>query len=180
MKILLHTCCGPCSIYPLRMLKGEGAFVMALWDNPNIHPYTEWKKRLDALKSHLLDEEIKLLPPVEYALKPWLRQMVYRESDRCRLCYHMRLTSAAKMAKRGKFEAFTTTLLYSKFQKHEVIKEVGEEVARSEGIDFYYRDYREGWKEGVERSKEKGMYRQQYCGCIYSEEERYAPKENKA
>jgi predicted adenine nucleotide alpha hydrolase (AANH) superfamily ATPase len=77
------------------------------------------------------------------------------------------------MAKRGKFDAFTSTLLYSKFQKHDRIRELGESVARAVGVPFVYRDFREGWKHGVETSKRLGMYRQQYCGCIYSEKERY-------
>jgi predicted adenine nucleotide alpha hydrolase (AANH) superfamily ATPase len=77
------------------------------------------------------------------------------------------------MAKRGRFDCFSTTLLYSKFQKHDEIKSIGEAVGKSAGITFYDNDFRAGWKEGVETSKRLGMYRQQYCGCIYSEKERY-------
>jgi len=77
------------------------------------------------------------------------------------------------MAKKGKFDFFSTTLLYSKFQNHELIKTFGESIGKSVGIPFYYEDFRTGWKEGIETSKQLGMYRQQYCGCIYSEKERY-------
>lgn len=79
------------------------------------------------------------------------------------------------MAKRGKFDAFSTTLLYSKFQNHELITTTGEAIAKSTGIPFYYRDFRPGWKEGIKASKDLNLYRQQYCGCIYSEKERYCP-----
>jgi predicted adenine nucleotide alpha hydrolase (AANH) superfamily ATPase len=77
------------------------------------------------------------------------------------------------LAKRGKFDYFTSTLLYSKFQNHDLIKSIGESVARSTGVPFWYEDFRSGWKEGIAKSKEAQMYRQQYCGCIYSEKERF-------
>ena len=85
----------------------------------------------------------------------------------------LRLTRAAQIARRGRFDAFTTTLLYSRFQKHDLIRSIAEGVAAQQGIPFYYRDFREGWSEGVRISKEIGMYRQAYCGCIYSEKERF-------
>jgi len=173
MKVLLHACCGPCSIVPVKGLKSEGARIMAFFDNPNIHPYTEWEKRHGAFAEHMEREGVRTMPTPAYDVTGWLRQVVFREGTRCRFCYHVRLVSAARMAKRGKFDAFTTSLLYSRFQKHELIREVGETVAAEEGIEFLYRDWRDGWKEGVEESKRLGMYRQQYCGCIYSEEERY-------
>jgi hypothetical protein len=77
------------------------------------------------------------------------------------------------MAKRGEFDYFSSTLLYSKFQKHDAIKSIGDAVGKSVGVKFYYDDFRKGWKEGVETSKTLKLYRQQYCGCIYSEKERY-------
>ena len=89
------------------------------------------------------------------------------------VCYEDRLKKTAMLAKRGKFDYFTTSLLYSKFQKHDIIRMVGETVAKSVGVPFYYRDFRIGWKEGVEESKRLGLYRQAYCGCIYSEKERF-------
>lgn len=176
MKILLHVCCGPCSIVPVKRLKGDGASIYALFDNPNVQPYTEWKRRFDAASEHLEREEVTLLPAPRYDITSWLRNVVHREARRCEFCYHSRLASAAKFAKRGKMDAFSTSLLYSKFQKHELIKELGEAVAKEEGIPFHYEDWRDGWKEGVDESKRLGMYRQEYCGCVYSEEERYLGK----
>jgi predicted adenine nucleotide alpha hydrolase (AANH) superfamily ATPase len=99
--------------------------------------------------------------------------VVFREAERCRFCYHLRLFAAARAAKEGKFDAFTSSLLYSKYQKHELIREIGEQAALEAGLPFYYEDFRQGWQAGQARSKELGLYRQQYCGCIYSERERY-------
>jgi predicted adenine nucleotide alpha hydrolase (AANH) superfamily ATPase len=110
-----------------------------------------------------------------YELERFIQNVVYRESDRCIHCYHDRLSVTARLAKRGKFDSFSTTLLYSKFQQHQTIKSVGESVGRAVGVPFLYNDFRTGWKEGVEVSKRLGLYRQQYCGCIYSEKERYYP-----
>jgi hypothetical protein len=93
-----------------------------------------------------------------------------------RFCYHDRLATAARYAKKGKFDGFTSTLLYSRFQKHDQIRSIGEAVGKSVGVPFHYRDFREGWRAGIEESRRLGMYRQQYCGCIYSEKERYYRK----
>lgn len=176
----MHGCCGPCSIVPTKRLKGEGASVYALFDNPNVHPFVEWDKRREAFAAHMEREEVTLLPTPEYDVATWLRNVVHREAKRCEYCYHVRLKSAARMAKKGKMDCFTTTLLYSKFQKHGLIRELGEAVAAEEGVEFLYRDWRDGWSEGVAESKALGMYRQQYCGCIYSEEERYKPSVKRA
>ncbi len=108
-----------------------------------------------------------------YPLEGFLRQVAFREEDRCRHCYRLRLVRTAQIAKSGGFSAFTTTLLYSRFQKHDLIRSIGEEVAGEYDIPFLYRDFREGWSEGVRISKALGLYRQPYCGCIYSEKERY-------
>ena len=108
-----------------------------------------------------------------YEPEGFIQNVVYREADRCRYCYHDRLRSTAMLARRGKFDCFSTTLLYSKFQNHELVKTIGASIGKSVGVPFFYQDFREGWKEGVETSKQLGMYRQQYCGCIYSEKERF-------
>lgn len=175
MKLLLHICCAPCSIYPLRVLGKDGIHVMGFFYRNNIHPYTECLKRQRALTAYADQVGLKLIVPEEYDLEGFLQNVVFREKDRCRFCYHDRLLSTALIAKRGKFDAFTTTLLYSKFQNHERIRSIGESVAKKSGIEFHYRDFRPGWKEGVDESKKLGMYRQQYCGCIYSEKDRYFP-----
>lgn len=109
-----------------------------------------------------------------YSPDSFFRQVAFREEERCRYCYHLRLSYVARIAKKSGFDAFSTTLLYSRYQKHDIIREIAEEVAGTRGISFHYRDFREGWFEGVRVSKEIGMYRQPYCGCIYSEMERYS------
>lgn len=173
MKILLHTCCGPCTIYPTEILRDEGFDVMGFFYRHNIHPYTECKRRQDTLQEYADQIDLKVIVQEDYDLEGFIQDVVYREADRCRHCYHNRLRTTALLAKRGKFDYFTSTLLYSRFQKHDLIQSVGESVGKSVGVPFYYQDFREGWKRGVEISKQLGMYRQQYCGCIYSEKERF-------
>jgi epoxyqueuosine reductase len=106
-------------------------------------------------------------------MEEFLRQVVFKENERCEYCLRHRLQYTDRMALTDKYDGFTTTLLYSKYQKHELIRELGEQVGLQLGIPFYYQDFRVGWTEGIKLSKELGMYRQQYCGCIYSEKERY-------
>ena len=173
MKILLHVCCGPCSIYPRSNLREAGHEVWGYFFNPNIHPYLEFQQRLDTFREYALQNELPTIINEEYALEDFLRRVVFREEERCRFCYHLRLQKTAQIAKRGKFDAFTTTLLVSPFQKHELIKEIAFSISQEVGLPFYYQDFREGFREGVLESKEKKMYRQQYCGCVFSEKERY-------
>ncbi len=173
MKILLHVCCAPCMIFPLRILREEGHEVHAFFYNPNIHPYMEYKKRLDTLKGYATQVGLHVICDGSYPCENFLRLVVFRENDRCRHCYQIRLTEAVRKAEELDYDAFTTTLLYSRYQKHDLIRQISEEVSRNSGISFFYRDFREGWAEGVRLSKEMGMYRQPYCGCIYSEKERY-------
>jgi len=173
MKILLHICCAPCAVYPVQVLTGQEHYVHGFFYNPNIHPYQEFARRAQALEEFAATQELPLIWDRSYDLEGFLRQVVFREAARCRFCYHLRLTAAARVARGGNFDAFTSTLLYSKYQKHELIREIGAQVAREVGLPFYYADFREGWRTGQEKSKEMGLYRQQYCGCIYSERERY-------
>jgi hypothetical protein len=121
----------------------------------------------------VMKEGLTIIGEKTYSLDAFFRQVAFREEERCRYCYQLRLSYVARIAKKGRFDAFTTTLLYSRYQKHDLIREVAECVAGTQGIPFLYRDFREGWSEGVRVSKEAGMYRQPYCGCIYSESERY-------
>jgi epoxyqueuosine reductase len=173
VKVLLHVCCAPCTIYPLRILREEVSEVCSVFINPNIHPYREYRKRLETLEAYAGREELPVIREDAYPMEEFLRQVAFREEERCRYCYDLRLTRAAQIAGRGRFDAFTTTLLYSRHQKHDLIRTIGERVATTSGIPFLYRDFREGWSEGVRISKETGMYRQSYCGCIYSEKERF-------
>ena len=173
MKLLLHTCCGPCTIYPLHVLQAQHHDVTGFFYRSNIHPLTECLKRQEALETYARSMDLKVILEEAYDLEGFLRRSVFREADRCRVCYHSRLEATAHLARKGKFDSFSTTLLYSKYQRHDDIKSIGEAMGRSAGIPFYYQDFRQGWKEGIKVSKDLGMYRQQYCGCIYSEKERY-------
>ena len=173
MKILLHICCGPCTTFPLVELRHERHAIEGYFYNPNIHPFKEFERRLGAVM--ILAEQTGLVVHYEkaYGLKEYLRAVVFHEEERCRRCYAMRLAATAQEAKRRGADAFSSTLLYSKFQRHELIRQVAEETAAAHDIAFYYRDFRPGWQEGIKLAKEMGLYRQPYCGCIYSEQERY-------
>jgi len=173
MKVLLHICCACCAIYPVQEFRKKGIEVFGFFYNPNIHPYQEYKKRLGTLREYSDKIDLRMIYRDEYRLEEFLQNVVFRENKRCRYCYYTRLKSAAQVAKKGKFDFFSTTLLYSKSQKHEEIKEIGSSLAKEHDIEFFYEDFRKGWSEGIAVSRDLGMYRQQYCGCIYSEKERY-------
>ena len=173
MKILLHICCGPCIIFPLKVLREEGHEIKGLFYNPNIHPRLEYRKRLETLLAYAGQQQLDVSHPEDYPFEKFLKNVVFREDERCFHCYSMRLAFAAREARMLNFEGFTTTLLYSKYQKHDMIKDLGVAMAEKYHVPFLYRDFRSGWSEGVRLSKVEGMYRQQYCGCIYSENERF-------
>jgi predicted adenine nucleotide alpha hydrolase (AANH) superfamily ATPase len=176
LKALIHICCANCLIYPLKTLRQEGWDCMGFFYNPNIHPYQEYQRRLAAVQAYEQEAAIQVIYRDDYDLEQFLRGVAFRENERCRFCYHLRLQATAQVAKRGKFAAFTSTLLHSKHQDHELIKSIGEQVGKEQGVKFLYQDFREGWKQGIEESKALGLYRQSYCGCIYSEKERYLQK----
>lgn len=173
MKVLLHTCCGPCTIYPLKILREKGHDVTGRFYNPNIHPYKEFTKRLQTLEEYADQVALPLLTEKTYGLKNFLRKVVFHEQGRCQFCYRMRLEDCARTAVLHGFSAFSSTLFYSKYQNHQQMKEIAEELAEKYQIEFMYHDFREGWQEGIDISVEKKLYRQPYCGCIYSEQERY-------
>lgn len=173
-SLLVHTCCGPCSTYTVQYWRQQRLEVAGCWFNPNIHPYMEHQQRLEAMQSFSQSVELPLFLPTGYDLVGFLRRVVGREAERCRECFHMRLSQAAALAKEKGFDAFTTTLLISPYQKHDLLQQVGEEVAKEQKVPFLYADLRPGFTESRKLSKELGLYRQQYCGCIYSEWERYA------
>ena len=173
MKILIHACCANCLLYPLEILSKEFSEIFVYWYNPNIHPYQEFLKRLEALKELEKKLNLRIIYNEHYDIVNFLRKVSFREAIRCNICYYERLKMTASVAKRGNFDFFTTTLLYSKHQKHKTIIEVAKELEKEKGVKFYYYDFREGWREGIEKSLQLGLYRQQYCGCIYSEQERF-------
>jgi len=178
MKILLHICCANCAIYPLERMKEKGDEAVGYFFNPNIHPFQEYQKRLDALKQYSERVGLKVIYRDEYLLEEFLKNVSHRVEERCQYCYSVRLETTACEAKKQSFDGFSTTLLQSTHQNHALIKETGERLAREMGIPFYYEDFRQGWRKGMEVSKAMGLYRQQYCGCIYSEKERFM-KSNK-
>lgn len=173
MKLLLHSCCGPCTIYPLSVLKTQNHEVTAYFNNPNIHPYKEFKRRLNTLKEYADAEKLPLVTENQYGLSEFLRKVVFKEHVRCPICYEMRLEKTATYAAENGFDGFTTTLLYSRYQNHAVIVDTCKKLAASHSLSFVYEDFRAGWQQGIDMSIEKAMYRQPYCGCIYSEQERY-------
>ncbi len=176
MKILVHICCAPCAMQVFPRLKEEFDEVMGLWYNPNIHPFREYQLRLDSVEKWVELSGVKVIYEGIYDIKSFLREIVYRESQRCLFCYRMRLTKTAIFAKKGKFDYFASTLLSSPHQKPRLIQDVAKEVAEEYSIKPYLKIIREGWKQNQELSRKLGLYHQQYCGCVYSEEERFKGK----
>ena len=172
-SVLLHVCCGPCAIYVVKSLRDKGLEVTAFWYNPNIHPFREHQLRLDAMKILAQSINLSLTVAEDYDMLRYFQAVVGHESNRCPDCYRLRMEKTAQVAKERRFDAFTTTLLISPYQKHDLIKELGEKLGNGKGVRFYYDDFRSGFREGHRLSKELGLYHQGYCGCIYSEWERY-------
>ena len=179
MNILLHTCCGPCALYPLRTLRSAGHDVTGFFHNPIIHPYQEYVLRRDAVVRMAEMESMPLIMQDNYDLEGFLSNVAAAPGQRCTYCYASRLRATARAATEGGFDAFSAALLYSRFQRHDEIRELGEQAGREFGIAFHYEDFRPGWQEGIRLSREQGLYRQQYCGCIYSEKDRYHPREKR-
>ncbi|MBI5047340.1 MAG: epoxyqueuosine reductase QueH [Deltaproteobacteria bacterium] len=173
MKLLVHICCGPCAIYPLKKILDGKIEVWGFFFNPNIHPYTEYQKRLEAVKILAEKMDVKMIYRDEYNLEEFLKNTISNIDARCGYCYSSRLEATAIAARENSFDYFSSSLLYSKYQDHELIRGIGKGIGERFGISFYYDDFRIGWKEGIQNSKDMGLYRQQYCGCIFSEKERY-------
>ena len=184
--LLLHLCCGPCALVPVQRLRDEGFEVTGYFANPNIHPLREYLARREALHEAAHRLKLPLICQDDvYDLPGWLAavQPVAANEDgaRCRWCYAGRLSLTAAAARAHGFDAFSTSLLYSRHQRHELIREEGERAAALLAPDgthdaFVYRDFRDGWEEGIALSKDWELYRQNYCACIYSEAERHAGK----
>jgi predicted adenine nucleotide alpha hydrolase (AANH) superfamily ATPase len=179
MNVLLHICCANCAIFPVEKIREEGHEVEGYFFNPNIHPYQEYQRRLEAMKQYSDKTGLQVIYRDEYLLEEFLRNVSHRVNERCHYCYSLRLEATAREAKVRGFDRFSTTLLQSTHQNHDQIRETGEQVGREAGISFYYEDFRQGRKKGLEVSKALGLYRQQYCGCIYSEKERFMGKAHK-
>ena len=168
-SVLLHACCGPCAEWPLNVLAGEGLDVAVFFFNPNIHPKFEWERRKTNLKILTQKRGIDLIVDDGYAEDLWMNN-AWKDAyeSRCHMCYDIRMKKVAIEAKARGFSAFTTTLLVSIYQKHELIVEAANRASAEVGIPFLYRDFREGFRKGQQMAREDGLYRQKYCGCIMS------------
>lgn len=171
--MLLHTCCGPCSTYTFHYWQDKGVPLTAFFYNPNIHPYQEYKRRRDTLVEYAGQQGIPVIVADDYDLEEFLARVAPHPSERCGDCYRMRLERTAAKAKELGESEFSTTLLISPYQNRELLVRVGHDLAAQYGLKFLDDDLRGGYRQSVEMSKENDLYRQPYCGCIYSEKDRY-------
>jgi predicted adenine nucleotide alpha hydrolase (AANH) superfamily ATPase len=179
MNLLLHACCAPCAALCVKSLREEGISHSLFWYNPNIHPYTEYEARRGCLAEFCCKEKLKLERHDEYGLRPFLSAVFNTMDNRCEICYSLRLEKTASFAAENGYQAFSTSLLISPYQKHEELKCAGEAAASKHGVSFLYRDFRPLFRESRENARAMGLYMQKYCGCVFSEEERYLKKDNK-
>jgi tRNA A37 threonylcarbamoyladenosine dehydratase/predicted adenine nucleotide alpha hydrolase (AANH) superfamily ATPase len=180
MKLLLHCCCAPCSASCLPVLRGEKIEPDLFWYNPNIHPYGEYLLRRGSLEKFADNESLKLKMVDEYGLRTFLGEVLpengIRCGVRCHKCYALRLEKAAFTAAQDGYDAFATSLLVSPYQDHDALRRIGEQAAAKYGVEFLYMDFRPSFREGQAQARAAGLYMQKYCGCIFSEEERYLQK----
>ena len=171
--VLLHTCCAPCSLSCIDPLRGEGIEPVAFWYNPNIHPWKEYQARRDCLLDYAPSIGMEVRVREDYGLREFVRAAAPDIDHRCAMCYRRRLEETARYAAEKGFPAFTTTLLASLYQDHDGIVRAAEEFAEKYGVRFLYRDFRPNFRTGNQRARELGFYMQKYCGCVFSEEDRY-------
>ena len=173
----------------MKKLREENFEPVGFFFNPNIHPYQEWRLRLKTAREFSEKVGMKFFHENHYGLRDFLEKTssvvgkifdadTFQNADgfhdRCKICYAWRLSETAKFAAENNFEIFTSTLFYSIHQNHELMKKIAETFAQKFGVKFFYEDFRIGWQEGIDLSLELGLYRQNYCGCIFSEEERFS------
>ena len=174
MKLLMHTCCAPCSIYCISYLREHNIEPVVYWYNPNIHPYKEYEARKNCLKEYTKIIEVEAIFEDEYGLKDFCKNTINDLENRCtNYCYKVRLEKTVQYAKQNGYDTFTTTLFVSPYQKHEQLKKICEELAQKYDINFLYIDFRPGFRQGQAKARELGLYMQKYCGCVFSEEMRY-------
>lgn len=173
MKLLMHTCCAPCSVYCIDTLRKEGIEPTIYWYNPNIHPYAEYTKRRDCLKEYTNSLGLNAIFDEDYGLDNFCKEAVKDLKARCvNYCYPVRLRRTCEYAKANGYDAVTTTLLYSIYQNHNFIKSYLEKLCKEYGLEFVYRDFRVGFWEGHQKAHDLGLYMQKYCGCIFSLEDK--------
>ncbi len=173
MKLLMHTCCAPCSIMCIDTLRKEEIEPVLFWYNPNIHPMKEYKMRKNTLVDYARSINCRLLIENEYGLRKFIEGIYPDFDNRCGFCYESRLMKTAEFAAENGFDAITSTLFVSPYQNHELLRKTAEEAANRYNVEFFYRDFRPYFKEGQEKARELGLYMQKYCGCVFSEEDRY-------
>jgi predicted adenine nucleotide alpha hydrolase (AANH) superfamily ATPase len=173
-SLLVHLCCAHCGAYTIEHWRREGHDVRGLWYNPNIHPFTEHQSRLESMKSLAARLDLTLTVIEGYDMPEYFRRVAGHEGERCRHCFELRLGRTAAAAGELGCDAFTTTLLISPHQKHDLIREAGVRAAAASGVRFLYADLRKRYSDSRHITKPLELYRQQYCGCVYSEFERYA------
>jgi len=176
MKVLMHICCAPCSVKCINILKEKNHDITGYWYNPNIHPYTEYKNRLECLKEYSKKINLEVIYNDKYGIADFTKNVVNSLDNRCGYCYISRLEETAKYAKNNDYEAFTTTLLISPYQNHELIIKICDELSKKYDVKFLYEDFRPHFRDGQRIAREEGLYMQKFCGCIYSEAERYLKK----
>lgn len=181
MNILLHICCAPCAIFPIEELKRDAHKVVGFFYNPNIHPYSEYLRRRDAVEKYAIEKAVSILVS-DYDVEKYFEYVIYNESldKRCPVCWWLRMERTAVFAKENGFDVFTTTLLGSPYQNHDTVKKICEDIAKKVGIKFYYKDFRPGFREAHDLAKSKGIYCQNYCGCLFSEMEKIEKKAHKS
>ncbi len=176
MKVLLHICCAPCANRPIEVLRGEGLEVTGFWYNPNIHPFTEYRSRRNCVRDYAQAIGLPLIEKNDYGLRPFVRAVAEDIEHRCVKCYGLRLFETARQAAEGGFDCFTSSLFISPYQNHELMQQVAEAAAAEYGVTFLHRDFRPWFREGQTFAREHDFYIQKYCGCVFSEEERYLKK----
>jgi predicted adenine nucleotide alpha hydrolase (AANH) superfamily ATPase len=178
-KLLLHACCAPCSIFPSGFLRGEKRDFALYFFNPNIQPYQEFKRRLAALREFAAADGLELVVDKSYPLEEFLASALCEPILRCHYCYRLRMRKTAEFAADNGYGAFSTTLLGSPYQRHDEIACFARAAAEEFGARFEYYDFRPGFCEGAQISRERLIYRQPYCGCVFSERDRYEKKRKK-
>ena len=172
-SVLMHTCCAPCSLSCIDSLRAEGIEPVAFWYNPNIHPWKEYEARRDCLLAYAPTIEMQVIVDEDYGLRTFIEHVASDIDHRCTYCYQHRLEETARYAAEHGYEVFTSTLLASLYQDHDGIKAAAEKYARQYGVEFLYRDFRPNFRAGNQRARELGFYMQKYCGCVFSEQDRY-------
>jgi hypothetical protein len=173
-SVLIHACCAHCTAYIVDYWRHQGYELNVLWYNPNIHPFMEHQQRLKAMQTLATELNFELIIENGYDIIRYFRMIVKHEGQRCRYCFQLRLQKTAENAIKHGYCAFSTSLLISPYQKHDLLQEVSHSIARDMDIEFLYADLRKHYSDSRRMTKPLELYRQQYCGCVYSEWERFA------